>query len=79
MTDEQLKLAVWAKGRVIPDYNADVWRWDSFGAVMKFSMYGNRNSDYGWEIDHIVRVADGGTDALSNLRPLNWRNNAARG
>ena len=32
---------------------------------------------YGWEIDHIVRLKDGGPDTLGNLRPLQWRANAA--
>ena len=31
--------------------------------------YGNRESEYGWEIDDIN--PDGG-DGLSNLRPLQW-------
>ncbi len=41
---------------------------------MKRTEYGNRDSQYGWEIDHIN--PDGG-DGLSNLRPLQWANNVA--
>lgn len=46
---------------------------------MQFSRYGDRESDYGWEIDHITSQHHNGTNALSNLRPLNWRNNASKG
>lgn len=71
--------AVWNKGRIIPNYPPDVWRWDKCGSVMKFSDYGNRNSDNGWEIDHIDPASNGGSDFLFNLQPLNWKNNAAKG
>jgi len=54
------------------------FRKDQCGAWMLYSEYGNRNNKYGWEIDHIKPVSEGGTDALSNLRPLHWRNNAAK-
>jgi 5-methylcytosine-specific restriction endonuclease McrA len=67
---------VWNKGRVIPDYSPDIWRWDKCGLVMQFSEHGNRNSEHGWEIDHINPVANRGSDNLDNLQPLNWKNNA---
>jgi hypothetical protein len=38
--------------------------------------YGDRNSSYGWEVDHIN---PNGGDDLSNLRPLQWKNNLEKG
>lgn len=66
---------VWAKGSVIPGFSSNIWRWDRCGSVMKFSDYGNRDSKYGWEIDHITPVAYNGDDKINNLQPLNWENN----
>ena len=51
---------------------------DKCGALIARNAHGQQTSQ-GWEIDHIVPVARGGTDALSNLRPLHWRNNDAKG
>lgn len=74
-TEEQ-KTSVWNKGRVIPNFSSEVWRWDKCGKVMNWPEHGNRNSDNGWEIDHINPVSNGGGDELSNLQPLTWGNNA---
>lgn len=74
-----LKSAVWWKGTPIDGYDSSVWMRDRCGIAMKYSEHGNRNSEYGWEIDHIRPTAKGGGDELSNLQPLNWSNNAAKG
>lgn len=76
-SEETINL-VWNKGKTIPDFSSAVWRWDDFGRVMLRSAHGNRDHQYGWEIDHIVPVASNGSDALSNLRPLHWESNLAR-
>jgi hypothetical protein len=69
---------VWNKGRVVPGYDPNIWRKDQCGAWIGKQFYGNRGSQYGWEIDHITPSEDGGTNDLSNLRPLQWENNANR-
>jgi len=46
---------------------------------MKYTEHGNRQSEYGWEIDHINPVANNGSDDLYNLQPLYWGNNLDKG
>lgn len=77
-TDEQKKLAIWQKGHPIAGYSSNTYRRDDYGKAMSYQEYGNRDSEYGWEFDHIVPVSHGGSDSLTNLRPLNWRSNLAR-
>lgn len=70
---------VWAKATHAGQENETKgFRKDQCTAWILRSAYGNRDSDYGWEIDHITTKDDGGGDELSNLRPLHWRNNVAK-
>lgn len=75
-THEQ-KSEVWSKGAVVGTNDPNVWRQDQCGAWIKWSDFGDRSSQYGWEIDHITPQSSGGSDAIGNLRPLQWQNNAA--
>jgi hypothetical protein len=77
--DQATIAAVWRKGRVIDGYDAAIWRHDAAGSVMKYDQFGDTDAKYGWEIDHIKPVASGGTDDLSNLQPLYWKNNRRKG
>jgi hypothetical protein len=77
--DEELIQKVWEKGRVIANYNPDLFRQDVAGAWMIREQYGNTDSMFGWQIDHIYPRALGGTDALFNLRPMQWMNNRSKG
>jgi len=71
--------AVWNKGHTIPGMDPSVWRKDDFGNQIRFEDHGNRSSPYGWEKDHIIPQAIGGSDSILNLRPLQSPMNASLG
>ena len=76
---DQRKRAAWEKASPVIGYDPTDFRRDAFSWWIRWSDYGNRDSDYGWEIDHTTPSVLGGGDALSNLRALHWRNNASLG
>ena len=59
---------VWEKGIIVPGNNPAIYRKDVCGAFIRRDSYG-KQTQYGWEIDHIVPVSKGGSDRLHNLRP----------
>jgi len=73
--DEKTIQAVWETGVKVINNDPNVWRKDICGAWTYRSHYGSRDSQYGWEIDHI---SPGSSDDLMNLRPLQWQNNAEK-
>lgn len=85
-TDELLD-KIWEKGRKDPKYNSDFVRKDACGAWIIKGQYNDRNSIYGWEVDHIYpesKLKESGVpqeliDDVANLRPLNWKNNVSKG
>lgn len=72
-------LAVWRKATVINGVPADAMRQDYAGAWIRFADYGNRKSQYGWEIDHLKPLSLNGEDTLNNYLPLQWQNNVRKG
>jgi hypothetical protein len=64
-------LLVWQKGQIIPGADPNVLRKDRWGAYIRRDKYGDTTPNgYGWEIDHDMPVARGGSDDLANLQPL---------
>jgi hypothetical protein len=52
---------------------------DCNGLWVNRSAYGDKNSPFGWELDHIVPKALGGSDDVSNLRPRHCSGNRSAG
>ncbi|NJR43554.1 MAG: HNH endonuclease [Akkermansiaceae bacterium] len=77
--DLTTRRAVWAKGQVVSGYDPAAVRKDTCGKLIKWEKYGDTNSEQGWETDHIKPKAKEGGDELSNLQPLQWRNNRTKG
>jgi len=63
---------VWEFGRIIKGQDPDALRQDACSAWIFRSQYGNRDSIFGWEIDHID---PNGPDGILNFQPLQWQNN----
>lgn len=76
-TPEEIQ-KVWEKGFIVIGYDSKKWRKDQCWAWINRNQYGNRHNDYGWECDHVKPESKGGSDALYNIRPLHWQNNASR-
>jgi hypothetical protein len=70
---------VWEKGKIVANNDPKVYRKDECNAWIKRDQYGeNGKLSFGWSIDHITPVSIGGTNVLSNLRPLQWENNISK-
>ena len=71
LVDHEMIEAIWEQGQVVLGQDSQGWRKDQCGAWIGRDFYGNRESEFGWEIDQIDPK---GSDAFANFRPLQWRN-----
>jgi len=69
---------VWDTGKTVEKFDPRKWRKDDCAAWISRTEFGNSLSVFGWEVGHITPVATGGTDLISNLRPLQWKNRASK-
>lgn len=78
--EEVRKRAAWEAAHPVTGglLSGGEFRNDDFGHLMRWSDYGTCES-FGWEIDHRLPTALGGSDELSNLRAVNSRHNRRMG
>ncbi len=79
MLTESIPNEVWEKGVIVPGYDKNIVRKDCCGAWILRSEYSNRNSKFGWEVDHVYPKSKGGGDDIENRRPMQWENNLSKG
>lgn len=86
MIDEEIKKAIWVKMSSAPGKDPTKFKLDACGALIEWDKYGDRQSDYGWEADHVVPksllqskgVPEDEYDDEVNLRPMHWKNNDSK-
>ena len=73
---EELIQQVWEKGLVDANNDCKNWRKDHCGAWISRTEYGKQRSLFGWEINYVHAQTETDGQSLSNLRPMQWQNNA---
>lgn len=71
-------VSVWNKGVIVPGVNPAIRRKDTCGAWIDWLAFGNRDSNVGWEVDHMIPLSRGGAHRIDNVQPLHWQNNAKK-
>lgn len=78
MATQEQKIKAWNNAKPIRGKNPDTHRQDPNRDTMYKNSYG-KNSDMGWEVDHIIPRSRGGSDATHNLQALSTSTNRSKG
>ena len=76
--DKETLDKIFRKGSEIKGKNPDLYRKDVNGNVM-YRHSSGKYSPMGWNVDHIKAKANGGSDSMRNLQPMNSRANSSKG
>ena len=79
MDISEYKDQVWEKAKEVKGYAPQLVRKDCCGAWILYNEYGDTDSDFGWEIDHVFPLSMGGGNDIDNLRAMQWQNNRSKG
>ena len=71
--EENIIEAVWEKASPIEGYDRERFRKDCCGAIIAKDKYGDIDSVFVWQIDHVYPKKIGGKDDLDNLVPCSGR------
>lgn len=77
----QLTLKViraWKKATIVEGYDPNVWRKDFAGAWIRLDSFG-LTTEYGWELDCMRPISQGGDNSEQNIIALHWQNNRRKG
>jgi hypothetical protein len=72
------KDTVWHKAAPIRGRDPQKWRRDIYGNVIHYAAHG-QSTRYGWDIDHYIPKAKGGSDDIANLHPVQSSKNRSMG
>ena len=75
---EEKLLEIWNKQRIPIEKYKDKYRKDACNAWIIWEEYG-KQTEFGWEVDHILPEVKGGTKDIDNLRAFHWENNKSKG
>lgn len=70
--DREVIDRVWSYAQVVAGNDPAVWRKDESGAWIHRAEYGNRRSEFGWEIVECGFLTRG--QGVAALRPMQWQN-----
>lgn len=69
---QQDKIAAWTACRPLDGHSPTDYRVDAYGHIIRWADYGTQG-DHGWEIDHEIPSALGGSDHSTNLRAFHHK------
>jgi hypothetical protein len=72
---EEIIQQVWEKGIVVANNDPKSLRKDECEAWISRSDYRRQQYSFGWEINYVHSATLNDGQALSNLRPMQWKNN----
>jgi len=74
-SDEERREIAWQR---TAQFASDMSLLDCDNRLIFKDEYG-KNTEYGWHVDHIIPLAEGGPDVPSNWRARHWRGNCSAG